>query len=448
MRRWRFALAVILVFATIVGAGYLGMQSARGGAAPEVEAPTTVEVTRGDVQTTVTAPGHLVYSHQATLAFAVSGTVAEVTVRPGQDIAAGAVLAQLHPGPLQEKVTAARAELEVAQAMLEHLQAGPSPAQLTAAEAGLQSARASLDRLLAGPSQTDLEAAQLHVDAARNHLWSAQAQRDAIKGNPLSSQAQVDAAEAQVLSAEVAVEQALLSQRKLAEPPAAADLAVAESQVAQAQAQLEKLTAGPNAVEVRQAEAAVQVAEVALRRAQAELEAATLTAPFDGIVVEVSATTGQVVAPGAGLMRLVDPSALAVEATVIEEDLPLLQAGQQVDLFFDAQPDAQWQGWVSRIVPERLPGDRPLYPVYIATADLPGCLLAGMTADASIIVDSRQDVLRLPRSLVRARSDGTASVQVWTGAGIEERSIRVGLRGDTHVEIVEGLREGEQVVGQ
>jgi multidrug efflux pump subunit AcrA (membrane-fusion protein) len=165
-------------------------------------------------------------------------------------------------------------------------------------------------------------------------------------------------------------------------------------------------------------------------------------------VVEVSVSAGQIVSPGMGWIRLVDPSALEVEATVIEEDLPLLQVGQQVELFFDAQPDAERHGWVVRIVPERLPGDRPLYPVYIAAADLPNSLLAGMTADASIIIDSRQDVLRLPRSLVRARSDGTAAVQVWTGTQIQERSIRVGLRGDTYVEILDGLQEGEQVVGQ
>ncbi len=448
MKRSKRALAVILVFATIAGAAYLGVQSARGGTAPTIQAPTTVEVTRGDVQTTVTAPGHLVNAHQATLAFAVAGAVAELNVQPGQEVAAGTVLAQLHLGPLQNQVLAAQAELEVAQARLAQLQAGPSPAQVTAAEASLRGAQANLDRLLAGPSESDLESAKLHVDAARNQLWSAQAQRDAIRGNPMSSPAQIDAAEAQVLSAEVAVEQALLSQRTLAQPPSAADLAMAESQVAQAWAQLEQLIAGPSDAELRQAEAAVQAANTALGQAQAGLAAATLMAPFDGVVVEVNASAGQIVAPGTGWIRLVDPSVLEVEATVIEEDLSLVQVGQRVELFFDAEPDAQLLGRLARIVPERLPGDRPLYPVYVATDDLPGSLLAGMTADASIIVDSRENVLRLPRSLVRARSDGTAAIQVWTGTEIQERSVLVGLRGDTYVEILEGLHEGEQVVAQ
>jgi multidrug efflux pump subunit AcrA (membrane-fusion protein) len=49
---------------------------------------------------------------------------------------------------------------------------------------------------------------------------------------------------------------------------------------------------------------------------------------------------------------------------------------------------------------------------------------------------------------VRARSDGTAKVEVWANGQVEERTIQVGLRGDVYVEILDGLREGEQVVAQ
>jgi HlyD family secretion protein len=57
-------------------------------------------------------------------------------------------------------------------------------------------------------------------------------------------------------------------------------------------------------------------------------------------------------------------------------------------------------------------------------------------------------VLRLPRALVRAHSDGTAQVQVWLGDHAEERTVKIGLRGDQYVEILEGLREGDMVVGK
>jgi HlyD family secretion protein len=71
-----------------------------------------------------------------------------------------------------------------------------------------------------------------------------------------------------------------------------------------------------------------------------------------------------------------------------------------------------------------------------------------MTVDASIVIAKQSNVLRLPRALVRARSDGTAQVRVWVGDHTEDRTVKVGLRGDQYVEIVDGLSEGEQVVSR
>jgi multidrug efflux pump subunit AcrA (membrane-fusion protein) len=71
-----------------------------------------------------------------------------------------------------------------------------------------------------------------------------------------------------------------------------------------------------------------------------------------------------------------------------------------------------------------------------------------MTADAVIVIERRQDVLRLPRAVVRAGEGDTATVQVWNGHEAEPREVRLGLRGDTYVEILSGLEEGEMVVGQ
>jgi RND family efflux transporter MFP subunit len=230
--------------------------------------------------------------------------------------------------------------------------------------------------------------------------------------------------------------------------PSADELALAELQVELAHAELARLAAGPSAADLRQAEAAVQLAELSLSKALADLEAATLVAPFGGTVLKVNAGPGEMIAAATGLILLADGARLEVEASVIEEDLPLVQSGQKVELFFDAQPEAQVQGSVARIIPQRLPGDRPLYPVYITSGDLPEGLIAGMTADASIVVDSRRDVLRLPRALVRARSDGTATVQVWTGSKVESRTVRVGLRGDVYIEILDGVAQGEEVVAQ
>ena len=79
---------------------------------------------------------------------------------------------------------------------------------------------------------------------------------------------------------------------------------------------------------------------------------------------------------------------------------------------------------------------------------MPPGIAPGMTADGSIIIDKRVAVLRLPQALVRARSDGSAQVEVCTGDSAEARSVQVELRGDAYVEIIDGLSEGEAVVAR
>jgi multidrug efflux pump subunit AcrA (membrane-fusion protein) len=144
---------------------------------------------------------------------------------------------------------------------------------------------------------------------------------------------------------------------------------------------------------------------------------------------------------------LSDPRTLEVEATVVEEDYPLLQPGQTAELFFDALPDTEVRGRLARVSSLRSSTERPLYPVYIAVQDLPRGLVPGMTADAAIVIAQRSDALRLPRALVRARLDGTAQIKVWAHGIEQTRDVRVGLRGDVYVEILSGLEEGERVVG-
>ena len=309
----RLVLAVILVaIALIIGAAYLGVRGGRAEGDDAPEAPITVGVSRGRVQQTVVAPGQVVGTREVVLSMDVGGRLATISVRPGSEVNACDVLAQLEVEPLVQALEETRS------ALARQLQEGMGP-----------------------------------------------------------------------------------------------------------------------------------ISTGELERAEANLEAASLTAPFDGVVLEVMARPGETIAPGMGLILLADPTAIEVRTTVIEEDLPLVQIGQPAELFFDAQPDAIVEGWVARIVPQRVRGEnRPLYYVYISMDEAPEGVVSGMTADASITISRRSDVLRLPRALVRARSNGTAQVTVWANEQEESRKVQVGLRGDVYIEILDGLREGEQVVGQ
>ncbi|HWT79995.1 MAG TPA: efflux RND transporter periplasmic adaptor subunit, partial [Candidatus Methylomirabilis sp.] len=197
------------------------------------------------------------------------------------------------------------------------------------------------------------------------------------------------------------------------------------------------------------AERQLESARAAQDEANANLKNLEVTAPYDGVITSVPVTVGQTVGTGTPLATLTDPKAVDVEATVVEEDLPLVEVGQSVQLYFDALPNNDVTGKVARIIPQRVSGNSQANYTIVVSLDQPvDHLVAGMSVDGSIVVSQKTDALRLPRSVVHAQPDGTAIVQVWDGAETQQRTIHVGLRGDSFSEVLDGLNEGDQVVAQ
>lgn len=453
MKRGWIVVLIIVVLAAVGGAWYWGSRSVQAETTPVVEAPPVVAVTRGDVMQSVAAPGKLVGTRQVTLAPDVDGRLAEVAVRPGDTVAAGDVLARLATGELERAVAEAKLSLRQVQLDLEKLQRPVDEAELRAAEHAVSQAASALSLAQARRGQTLAEDLFLNGLAnARTSYndkkeWYESRQRLYDEGKLESfwfvDQARLEFEEAQK-QLQVLEAQAALEQRS-----ADSEVTKAAQTYQEAQDKLAALQKGRDPLEVEAAQLRVQAAQMAVDKAHDALAAAVIVAPFDGVVLDVEAAVGETVNAGSLLLVLSDPRAVEIEASVIEEDFPLVEVGQAVELFFDAQPDVMPEASVARVVPQRIYGDRPLYPVIIAVDEaLPDTLAPGMTADASIILNSREDVLRLPRSVVRARGDGTAVVKVWDGQAVTERVAKVGLRGDTYVEVLEGLHEGEQVVAE
>ena len=90
MKRWLVLVLAGLVLAAVGGAGYLGAQSVAEPQATVFAIPQTVEVTRGNVQQTVTAPGELVQTGQSVLSFDVPGKLDAIDLRPGDRASPGA----------------------------------------------------------------------------------------------------------------------------------------------------------------------------------------------------------------------------------------------------------------------------------------------------------------------------------------------------------------------
>ena len=202
----------------------------------------------------------------------------------------------------------------------------------------------------------------------------------------------------------------------------------------------------PDAKTIEDADNDLALKKAQLDATQTTLDNMELKAPFDGIMIEVDAAARQPYHADDILFKIIDPKALEVKANVTQEDYPLLKAGQGAVVYFDARPDVIAQGKVDRIVPKLITGDSPTYDIFISLDKVPDGLVDGMTADTNVTITSRQGVLCLPRSVVHASADNKAELQVWNDVGTETRQVTTGLRGDSNVEILSGLEEGEQVV--
>jgi HlyD family secretion protein len=155
-----------------------------------------------------------------------------------------------------------------------------------------------------------------------------------------------------------------------------------------AQAQLDLLQAGATAGEIAVAQAEVAQAQVELDAARVALERCELRAPFGGTVGAVDVRRGEFVAAAQPLITLGDLSTLRVETTDLDEiDVARVRVGQQASVTFDALPEREFTGRVTRISPMAEPGAGGInYTVVIELDESNPVIRWGMTAFVDIEV--------------------------------------------------------------
>jgi RND family efflux transporter MFP subunit len=416
MKRIWIVLGILAGIMIIAGAGYLGFRSSKPQAATLPPAPQTVAATRCDVEQSVTAPGSVVNFNERPINMPVDGSLNQVLVQPGDAVKAGDVLAIL----MEDPVRMAKARLDVAQAQ----------SDLLAAQDAQQKAERGLAALhLPRASKLELEQASLALDAAAAQRDAAHQDFNVVAGLPTNDPQRM-AALAALDAATQVYNQAASNYNWLSGHASDADTAAAKNKV-------------------DLADANVALAQAALTKAQASLDFLTkgvITAPFAGVILKSIAQTGMPFTAGASLFTIHDPKDVEIQSNVTEEDFPFISVGQKVKLFFDALPDVEASGVISRIVPTRISGDRPLYYLYIRMDSVPDHLVEGMTVDGAIVLAQRSQVVCLPRAVVHASSADTATLEIWNGITTLQRQVKLGLRGDVYIEIVSGLQVGDQVV--
>lgn len=369
--------------------------SACGGSTEETATPE-VEM---EFVPVVSVTGEVVPAVWATVSAQTGGTVMEVLVEPGDEVAAGAPLARLDPTEAQLAMQQAEALLEAAQAQLALLEAGPRPGEVAAAEAQIEAAQAALaqaaaqrDQLTAGATEAEIAAAEAEVVAAELTRKAAEDQYDQIQGK-IHGWIEEEAI-LQLRAAEEALEAA---QARLAQVQggagaqiraAQAAVQAAEAQQDVAQAQLDLLQAGATAEEVAVAQATVAQAAAALETARVAMDRSEVRAPFAGTVGAVPVRTGELAAPGQPLVTLGDLTTLRVETTDLDEiDVARVAVGQQAAVAFDALPEQVFTGRVTRISPMAEPGAGGVhYTAIVVLDEIAPAIRWGMTAFVDIEV--------------------------------------------------------------
>ncbi|MBU2575820.1 efflux RND transporter periplasmic adaptor subunit [Patescibacteria group bacterium] len=214
--------------------------------------------------------------------------------------------------------------------------------------------------------------------------------------------------------------------------------------VAQSQLELEK--SPPRDFEINAQKAKISQAEAALNLALANLEEAVIRSPLNGTITKKYYEAGEQTSLSSPVLEMIGQATLEIEVDISESDIAKVIVAQDAQITLDAFGDEKvYIGSVTFVDPaETLISDVVYYKVKVAFSDS-GQVKPGMTANVTIVTDSKENVLFVPFRAVKSRN-GDKYVEVFINGQAVERDVVVGLRGDEGIEIISGIEAGDEVI--
>jgi len=184
--------------------------------------------------------------------------------------------------------------------------------------------------------------------------------------------------------------------------------------------------------------------------ASAQLGYTRIYAPIAGVVSSISTQEGETVAASFAtptFVTLLDLDRLEVWAYVDETDIGRIRTGQQARFTVDTYPDHEFAGRVTAVYPQAEIRDNVVNYVTVVRFEPPRdrTLRPEMTTTVRIALASRENVLAVPRRAVR-REGGRQFVLSPRGETTVRHWVKTGSQDDSYWEIVDGLREGDEVL--
>ncbi|MFA6296757.1 MAG: HlyD family efflux transporter periplasmic adaptor subunit [Patescibacteria group bacterium] len=232
----------------------------------------------------------------------------------------------------------------------------------------------------------------------------------------------------------------------------------ADSQVLEKQAALDKAKEPVDEIEIKTKQNNIKQRENALIDAQKKLADCNVKAPFDGIVATIDAKVGDSVSQNASFITLITKDRIA-DISLNEVDSVKVKADQKVTLTFDAISDLTLTGKIAEIDSIATTTQNVAsYNAKIVFDTQDERIKPGMSVSASIITDSKADVLLVPVSAVKNSlyvempDEDIAPNATSQNSGIIlkkeliQQQITIGLSNDSYSEITDGLKEGDIII--
>ncbi|SPE29663.1 Secretion protein HlyD family protein [Candidatus Sulfopaludibacter sp. SbA3] len=444
-RKWKILITLLALLIAVVGVYASTVYSKRG-----VVTVQTGQVTRQDLTSVVTASGEIKPKDYHNIGADAAGDLTEILVKEGDRVKRGQLLARIESVQPEADVNAQRAALSSAEA------------NSTAAEAGLKSADENISTMQAA-------------------LEKDRADQDRMKADFDRSQ--------QLYDAKLLAKQDYELKKFTYEAQKAA-IRESEARVSQAKVQREQYAA-----QLSQAQRGIAQAKAVLVRFDDILRKHNSYSPIDGVVTNLPVRLGESVvqgiqsSAGSNIMTIADMSLITAEVKVDETDIVNIKLSQVADITIDAIPNKTFKGHVTEIGNTAILRSTGVaasqsavssqeakdFKVVIAMDNPPDEVRPGLSCTAKITTATRQNALTIPIQALtvrqkgdldpapapgkapiipakltpaeeKARKEEIQGVFVVAGGKAEFRKVETGITGATDIEVLSGLKEGDQII--
>ncbi len=442
----------------------------------------TQKVSRGPFLISLSVQGNLDSQKNATLLCLVEGSTTIISLIPeGTIVSAGDVLCELDSSVLRDKakqqeikVTQAEALLAQAREALE-IQKTQNESDISASELKLELAKLDLEKYLLGDFSLETNELGGNIELAVEELLRAEENLDFTKEQVKKgyrTQNDQEAARIAVKQAELKLQVAkekltvltdYTSKRNIAELEANAKEFVLELKRTELKAKA-SLTQAEKDVEALKL--TYDVEKEQYERMLQQIEACILKAPQAGEVVYANMSSssrrsseptaieeGATVRERQAIINLPDVTQMKVDCRIHESLIGSIRKGLSARIRIDAYPEQVFNGVISTVSSVPMSGSWPNtdlreYATSIHLTDsveIISKLRPGLTAQVEIQVDNRDQVLQVPvQAVVTVINQQIA--YIYKNGSSEQRKLKVGQSNQTHIEILDGIEEGEEVI--